>query len=129
MNKGPTQYTRLDRLASKGLVLHPSMDASGNAVGPLVCPLALPKGDVTVSAPHHADGLVQDIEVDLIQIDVVDGNQQLLLSRYVHGRAGLNDLYEQIVGYRPDDDCHLDALELLQLTAEVLYRDVTDDLV
>lgn len=129
MNTVATQYARLDRLANKGLVLHPSTDASGKAVGPLVCPLALPKGDVTVTALQYMDGLVRDIEMDLIQIDVVDRNQQLLSSRQVLGRTGLNDLYEQIIGYRPDDDCHLDALELLQLTAEVLYRDVTDDLV
>lgn len=118
---------RLTKLTESGLNLHPCIDAAGQAVGPLLSPIALPLGDVQVHVPQRPDGLVSDFEKDHIRIEVLDVNRKVIDAHTVQGRQGLNDLYQRLIGYRPDDDVHLGDMELLQLTAEVAYRQTTGD--
>lgn len=118
---------RLTKLTEAGLELQPSTDAAGHAVGPLISPIALPLGDVHVHAPKRQDGLVSDFETDYIRIDVLDRHGVVIASHSLEGRDGLKDLYERIIGRRPEEDEHLGDMALLQLTAEVAYREITGD--
>lgn len=52
----------------------------------------------------------------------------ILAQRIVHGRKGMNDLYVDIVGYRPDEDeFQPDILKLRDGVLEMFYRFVTND--
>lgn len=120
---------RLSRIGASGLHLEPTQGSEANKVcGPLVSPVPLPLGEVSVTALDHLDGLPRDIDSDQLQITVYGQKQDVLLVRTAKGRAGLNDLYEDVVGYRPDDDDVLDSHSLLCLVVETIYRDTCGDM-
>lgn len=90
-------------------------------------PLAL--GQVCV---HDAEGGTGNgviwVESSKISIRVFDLDGAALSTSVVVGRAGLNDLYEAFVGYRPDEDAlEPDAVKLLARVCEAAYRHATGD--
>lgn len=106
-----------------GICLVPAV---GQVPGFLTSASPLPSGSVRVHG--QGGGLPTDIEGEFMTLEVFSLDGRPLFRHVVQGRDGLNDLYLDLVGYRPDEDDHEpDAQKLLAFILEVAYRNVTGD--
>lgn len=89
----------------------------------------LPKGQICVHDPMGRTSELACLAVaSKIDIRVFDHEGNPLFTSIVDGRAGLNTLFESLVGHRPDDDSYEpDAVKLLSSVSEMAYRHATGD--
>lgn len=91
--------------------------------------LPLPMGHVCVFCEEE-QGLAAPlwVESSRLNIRVFDLAGQCLATYAVDGRPGLNQAYEALVGYKPDEDSfEPDAVKLLARFCEMAYRHATGD--
>jgi len=81
-----------------------------------------PLGYITVSS-ESGNRAPEDVENEVLRIGLFANAETEGIYLTVQGRKGLNDWYEENVGYRPDEDGPdlLDINELLSGTAEMMF--------
>lgn len=87
----------------------------------------LPCGTVRIT-DSTGQALPANVETDLLTITIQPHGSTDPVVHRVQGRTGLNDWYEENVGYRPDvDEFQADPMALLSNVAEMMYRHATGD--
>lgn len=91
-------------------------------------PTEWPRGTTQPFWVKPLDTAHPDVGDDAWLFEVRDINGNLLADRLIRGRQGLNEFYENMVGYQPDTDEYRHDLDKLRdEVLEMFYRSTTND--